>query len=326
MTISRTKQNAEEEIICPICSSKGKVVYNWYEFHVVYCDVCGTQSVTNLPTSDELNDYYQQTSRDNNPDRWELHKNLVKSAFKHLLRNYQNFTNQTKPSSFLDIGGGLGYYAQAASAQGIETCLMDWGDFGLEFAREKLGISWIIKGNIQKCAEFFEADTFDFVLARHVIEHLLDPQEFLVNIAEIMKPDGILVLETPNVASKEQFSHPRIIEINYRILQKYNPELSNSYLAKFAMMKSLSGVIPPKHLWGFTDNGLVKILEGAGFEILKIRKTQAGHQVYDPLYYDYYRLATRKRLGIPYYFWERVTSIFFRKNGTSLAIFARRKK
>ena len=36
------------------------------------------------------------------------------------------------------------------------------------------------------------------VVCRHVVEHTTDPNEFLRAISTILKPDGMLILETPN--------------------------------------------------------------------------------------------------------------------------------
>jgi SAM-dependent methyltransferase len=42
------------------------------------------------------------------------------------------------------------------------------------------------------------AGKVDLVLSTQVIEHVDDPHGFLVDIAEILKPDGIAVVSTPN--------------------------------------------------------------------------------------------------------------------------------
>jgi len=66
-----------------------------------------------------------------------------------------------------------------------------------------------------------------------------------------------------------------------------------------ALKKSMSGVNPPKHLWGFTPQSLRLLLESCGLEVLQIKQAVCGDVVFDPLYYDLYRLSTRKNLGIP---------------------------
>lgn len=48
----------------------------------------------------------------------------------------------------------------------------------------------------------FEDDSFDVVFALEILEHLaIDPLHFLREVARVMRPSGLLVLSTPNIAS-----------------------------------------------------------------------------------------------------------------------------
>lgn len=160
------------------------------------------------------------------------------------------------------------------------------------------------------------------MLARYAIEHILDPSEFITNIAKVLRSGGLVEIETPNVFSREQRCHAKVTAVIYRIMREGNPDMPPLAAIRHALVKSMSGVNPPKHLWGFTAQGLGLLLERSGFEILKVRQATAGHRVFDPLYYDFHRLASRKGLGIPYFFWERITSILMSGRGTNLAVLA----
>ncbi len=47
----------------------------------------------------------------------------------------------------------------------------------------------------------FADDTFDFVVARHVIEHLQRPVEFFADCARVCKPGGLMYFEAPSERS-----------------------------------------------------------------------------------------------------------------------------
>ena len=202
---------------------------------------------------------------------------------------------------------------------------MDYSDDAMEFGRSSLGISWTVQGDIQKCADSLDKEAFDFVLARHTIEHMRDPREYVQNMVAVLSPGGLLEVETPNVVSREQYCHPMVMSLNYRTIRQSNPSMTASLAFTHALKKSMSGVNPPKHLWGFTPQSLRLLLESCGLEVLQIKQAVCGDVVFDPLYYDLYRLSTRKNLGIPYYFWERLTSKLVDGNGMNLAVLARKR-
>lgn len=61
--------------------------------------------------------------------------------------------------------------------------------------------------NVEKDTFPYGAESFDVVLFCEIIEHLLsDPVQALVEIRRVLRPDGILVLSTPNVARLENVS------------------------------------------------------------------------------------------------------------------------
>ena len=307
---------------CPICTQPRHFLYVWQDFKVYHCNTCQTDSLANLPTASELEKFYQRASA-KKMVAWQRCLQRVERAFEGYLRGYRRFSALEKPSTFLDLGGGVGYYSRAALNHQIEVCLMDWADDALEFARSQLNISNTVQGNIQQCSEYLEHNSFDFVLSRHSIEHMLNPQELIHNICKVLRPGGLLQIETPNASSKEQIAHPGIMACNYKILKQDNPSQAAFSRLETTLKKSMSGVNPPKHLWGFTAKGLKLLLEQNGFEVLSIERAISGHSVYDPLYYERHSLLTRKGAGVPYYFWERLVSLAFTNSGTNLVMLAR---
>ncbi len=179
-----------------------------------------------------------------------------------------------------------------------------------------------MSGDIRRCADYLPHASFDFVLARHSVEHVPDPFGFVANIARLLRPGGVLQIETPNVHSIEQLCHPAIIAVNFGILRSSNPSMPALTVAWHAVRKSMSGVNPPKHLWGFTPRAMRILLEAAGLEVREVRSEVAGHPVFDPLYYDVNGLWTRSGLGVPYYYFERACSLLMSGRGMNLAVLA----
>lgn len=308
---------------CPLCRGKRAATYHWQGYQVCRCATCRSESLATLPSPEELQQFYQDRSA-RKMTRWERRARRVAPAFDAYLRRIRELTGSS-PRSFLDLGGGASYYALAAMEQGIDASVMDWAEDTLEFNRDVLGLADCVQGDVQNCADELDGRRFDFVLARHVIEHMIDPALLVSNISRILAPDGVMAIETPDVESREQFAHPRLIQQNYAILRRDNPDLSAGQVRRLALSKSASGINPPKHLWGLTLDGMQRILEGAGFELLRHDRAIAGHPLFDPLYYEHQPLSERSGLGVPYYFFERSVSRFFGGRGMNLAVLARRR-
>lgn len=294
----------------------------WDRWELLSCPKCRTQTVAPIPSTSDLEEFYQGFNRraQDRPDERLL---LVETAVDHYLERITHHRS-VPPRQALDLGGGVGYYSRALMNRDVRTWLMDYEQEALAFARDRLGVDRVTRGNIQDCHEFFD-ERFDFVLARHCIEHMTDPSAFLQHVREVLEPGGILQLETPDVTSNEQWAHPMVMVANYRILARSNPDHGRVRLATTAMKKSMSGVNPPKHLWGFTPQSLRLLLAAHGFEVLEVRREVAGHPVFDPLYWELNGRRTRRGMGIAYYGFERAAGLLFRGRGMNLAVTARRR-
>ena len=102
----------------------------------------------------------------------------------------RNFLKKIKPGKILDIGCGHGWF--------LSSLNKNWNKFGVEiskFASKNASkYARIFCGNIND----FKESGFDIVTALHVIEHHPKPENLIKKIYKILKPKGILILETPD--------------------------------------------------------------------------------------------------------------------------------
>jgi len=99
----------------------------------------------------------------------------------------------------LDIGTAGGAFLDAAHRYGYVA-------FGMEpsadlVARGKLRGLQIEQGTIEN--HNFEHGSFDMVCLWDVIEHLPDPKAALTKIKELLKPDGILLINFPDIGTTQ---------------------------------------------------------------------------------------------------------------------------
>ena len=98
----------------------------------------------------------------------------------------------------LDIGCYDGTLGNVLIKKGNEV-------YGIEISKEVAEIAKRkgLKVKIQDFASHFDFDNkfFDLVVAAEVIEHIVDTDSFIEEIKRVLKPNGFLVLTTPNIAS-----------------------------------------------------------------------------------------------------------------------------
>ena len=101
----------------------------------------------------------------------------------------------------LDVGCGDGNFtALVGKACGAkEVYGVDISEKGVEMAKKK-GIK-AFKVDVDEERLPFDDTYFDVVTALEVIEHLFDPDHFLEEVYRVLKPNGVFVLSTPNLAA-----------------------------------------------------------------------------------------------------------------------------
>jgi 2-polyprenyl-3-methyl-5-hydroxy-6-metoxy-1,4-benzoquinol methylase len=158
-------------------------------------------------------------------------KSVVDRAFRHLPHK-----PDTHPS-LLDVGCGNGEFLEVAAECGWKVVGVDPDPKAVAKAKE-LGLE-VYQGGV----EVFQGKQtfFDFISLSHVIEHVHSPPELLKACFDLLRPGGMLWIETPNIRS---FGHSI-----YR--------------------QSWRGIETPRHLALFNRNSLVHALEEAGFENVK---------------------------------------------------------
>ncbi len=182
----------------------------------------------------------------------------------------------------LDVGSYEGKYSIAIKKQNNEVYACDASE-AFEKTYIDSGINFQ-KVNLEKTLPYEDA-FFDCVFAGEVIEHIADTDLFIKDINRILKPEGYLVLTTPNIGSLARrilllLGKNPFFEASFTFpegaaghLRYFTPPLLTSYLKSnnFEIIEHTSDVVSFSNKISFSF--LAKILPGLGRSIvLKCQK------------------------------------------------------
>lgn len=158
------------------------------------------------------------------------------------------FLGDLKGGKVLDVGCGDGGFLNLMRKSGWSVEGLDFDAKAIESAKAKYGLH-LRHGDLHGAK--FAGNTFDAVTMSHVIEHVPDPVALLTEARRVLKPNGRLVITTPNSRS---FGHERF--------QRY-----------------WVGLDAPRHLNIFNLPTLRECARRAGFERIEVSSTAANADI-----------------------------------------------
>jgi SAM-dependent methyltransferase len=98
----------------------------------------------------------------------------------------------------LDVGTGLGFFAEALQLRGARVTAVDIGETMLERVHRRLGCE-CRKADALALTDLFGPESFDIVVSSECIEHTPSPREAIRQMSRVVRPGGYLSLSTPNL-------------------------------------------------------------------------------------------------------------------------------
>lgn len=252
-----------KKIRCPLCQdlaihemSSNDLMFNKKKIYDYFlCRSCDLTFINPLPTLSEIKQFY--------PDSYMVFKsakikklsyiekvklqykngypNLVEnnllSQFVSLFQtNWSERIDYIKNGTFLDIGCGNG-------SRLLKMKRLGWDVTGVELNLK--GYQECKKNNLNVFNDTlenlkFKKNSFDVIYISHVIEHVANPNEILRIVKNILKPNGQLLIKTPNRNS-----------LGRKIFKKY--WYHNDI---------------PRHLFLFSKKSLIKLLNSFNMTLI----------------------------------------------------------
>lgn len=247
---------------CPCCSSNGiskKQSYlgksKTFQGKALFeCSSCQLVFALPAPTTAELSHYYN-TYWDGevaivSPSTVEYY--LAQSISR--IRYIKQYVNIEKNSHVLDVGAGAGTIADALKKEGIECYYNAVEPDNTQ--RNNLAKKHNFFCGYREIGEIPNKNKFDLIILSHVLEHVIDPHNFIEELISFLSPNGSLFIEVPNQDYKyKNIIEPHLLFFNQTSLLKcieaHGKVVNITSVGKKIGDIKLSTVHPIKY-WGIT--------------------------------------------------------------------------
>ena len=193
------------------------------------------------PKLEELASYYESSDYISHTDS---KKSIIDKVYhfvkKYTIQNKVNLINsfKTENKRLLDVGCGTGDFLVACKNNG-------WIINGVE---PNLNAKKIISSKLQDEEKIYDNlfelsnEQFDVITLWHVLEHVLNLQDYISELKKLLKPNGVLIVAVPNYKS-------------------YDANYYNEFWAAFDV---------PRHLWHFSKKAIELLFYKQGMIVSKI--------------------------------------------------------
>jgi SAM-dependent methyltransferase len=163
------------------------------------------------------------------------------SLFEGIYRGYINrMKTYSRAGKLLDVGCNIGLFLKVAREEGFDVTGVELNRDCAAYGRENFGLE-IHSEYLDAIG--FPSGSFEVVTLFDVLEHIPDLHNFLKEVRRIIRPGGLLVVQSPNLGS-------------------LMAELTGS---------QWSWLTPPDHLYHFTPETLQLLLHESGFTVKECR-------------------------------------------------------
>lgn len=217
---------------CVVCDASERTLeLTVGEFDIYRC-ACGLRTLHPEPADEQLVEVFEDGTIYS--EAGSLRTELLEQHH----RSLYEVEKAAKPGRLLDVGCGLGNLLEVARMRGWQATGVDPSPYSVAQAQAR-GFT-AHEGLLHDV--MFDAASFDVVSLMQVVEHLIDPRALLTECKRLLRPGGVMLVETPNPAS---------------LLARVKRERFNYW-------------IPPVHCVWYTPDALGRLLADSGFAPLKI--------------------------------------------------------
>lgn len=225
---------------CPVCENENREdEFEKFDVPVVRCISCSLRYAARIPVNTEdiySDESYLPVAR----ERYLENVAYRKERFgKERLRLITEQLGALSGKRLLDIGCGTGWFLEVAKEAGMEVAGQEIGKELGAWTSERLGVP-VFTSSLENVAR---GSGFDVITMFDLLEHVEDPVALVLACKKLLRPNGIVVIFTPNFDS----------------------------VALDIMKEESNLVCPTDHLTYFTQKSVIHLAARAGLSLVYYR-------------------------------------------------------
>jgi len=180
----------------------------------------------------------------------------------HWLRTVLKY--KLPPGKCLELGSSHGGFVALLGWAGFEASGLELSPWVVRFSRKAFGVQ-VLKGPVED--QSIDRASLDIITMMDVLEHIPDPVGTVQHCLSLLKPDGILIIQTPRYKERT---------------------LYGTYLSEHNRFLEL--LLPKEHLFLFSQESLKMFFDRLGVSHIAFEEAYFSH-------YDMFLVASRKPIS-----------------------------
>ena len=209
---------------------------------IIKCKKCNHIQIFPVPTINEDKKFYDKNLQDKNINYFGGIKENRKKSYEDTVRRTKMIKKYLKKSDkILEIGSGHGFFIESMYNNGYNIT-------GIEISQEKRNLAKKItkaqildidiNQNIPKMAKF------NVIVLFHVLEHIVNPIEFLKKIRNLLTKNGKIIVEVPNSDDLQLNNNQKYTEFYWQRahIHYFNPKKLKFVFKKTGLKSEIFGI------------------------------------------------------------------------------------